>query len=265
MTTVQDVMEVLGRMASVQPGGTTVDGLIFGNPLSEVRGIAVAFMASHQAVDQAERLGANLILTHEGLYYSHADSGRQPKDIPVSRMKMERLAEAGMSVYRLHDAIHRTSPDCITEGLIRALGWVDCTIKRTSVASVVYIPQMSVEAVAGHLKERLGISYLRMSGDREAPCRRIGILAGYRGGGGQTIPLMEQEDLDLLVYGEGPEWETPEYVRDAAYQGRGKALLVLGHAESEIPGMRYAAELLREYFPTVPVYDIHMEPVFKVL
>ena len=35
------------------------------------------------------------------------------------------------------------------------------------------------------------------------------------GGGALAIPYFEAEHLDLIITGEGPEGETPEYVRDA--------------------------------------------------
>ena len=61
-----------------------------------------------------------------------------------------------------------------------------------------------------------------------------------------------KERLDLLLAGEGPEWETPEYIGDAAAQGRNPSMLLLGHAASEEPGMACAAKLLRELFRRFP-------------
>lgn len=55
-------------------------------------------------------------------------------------------------------------------------------------------------------------------------CQRIGLLAGYRGGGEVVIPLFQNQNLDLIIAGEGPEWESPEYVRDALQQGKKKHL-----------------------------------------
>ncbi|AHA58143.1 hypothetical protein M493_09737 [Geobacillus genomosp. 3] len=77
--------------------------------------------------------------------------------------------------------------------------------------------------------------------------------------------MFEQEHLDAIIYGEGPEWETPGYVRDAVHQGRRKALIVLGHAESEEPGMRYLAEWLGLQFPDVPIHFIQETPLFQVV
>ncbi|MCG5026939.1 Nif3-like dinuclear metal center hexameric protein, partial [Anoxybacillus flavithermus] len=111
----------------------------------------------------------------------------------------------------------------------------------------------------------LRLPFVRISGDLSAPCIRIGILVGYRGNGALSIPLFEQENLDAIIYGEGPEWETPEYIRDAVYQGRQKALIVLGHAESEEPGMRHLAEWLGSQFPYIPIYFIPETSIFQVI
>jgi len=119
--------------------------------------------------------------------------------------------------------------------------------------------------VAEYLKRQLDIRYLRSSGDLSKACHRIGLFVGYRGGGPLTIPLFEQHRLDLIVYGEGPEWETPEYVRDATHLGNNKALIVLGHAESEQPGMKLLAERLGPKLPEIPVYFIPIEHVLQVI
>ena len=67
-----------------------------------------------------------------------------------------------------------------------------------------------------------------------------------------------------MICGEGPEWEAPEYVRDAVYQKKNRALIVLGHAESESPGMEYYTELLQNSFPNIPVHYIKYDPIFRL-
>ena len=97
------------------------------------------------------------------------------------------------------------------------------------------------------------------------PCERVGIMVGYRGGGELAIPLFLNEHVDLVIAGEGPEWETPEYVKDAVYQGRNKALIMLGHAESEAAGMKYLADALSSQFPMLPVHFVEDRPVFQIV
>jgi putative NIF3 family GTP cyclohydrolase 1 type 2 len=115
------------------------------------------------------------------------------------------------------------------------------------------------------VKMQLGIQWIRSAGDLSQQCRRIGVLVGYRGGGPVAIPILEQHNLDLLIYGEGPEWETPEYVRDANVLGQLKTLIVLGHAESEQPGMKLLAERLDLRLPDIPTTFIPVEPVFQIV
>lgn len=242
-----------------------VDGLIHGDADEEVRGVAVAFIATERVVYHAKLLGANMLVTHEGIYHAHAGTAAQPENSSVARTKHEGILRNGMTVYRFHDGIHRYKPDGITVGLLKALQWEPYVEKLEPESAVLQIPPMRVEEAARHVKERLGISFLRFCGDSETVCRRVGVTAGYRGSGSQVIPLFERDGADLVLYGEGPEWEAPEYVRDAVYQGSQRALLVMGHAESESAGMRLTAELLREQFPRIPVHYIASEPVFTLL
>ena len=101
------------------------------------------------------------------------------------------------------------------------------------------------------LKVKLGIDTVRVVGNLDMSCRRVGLMVGSTGGRWQIRKLGTQ-DVDVLLSGEIAEWETCEYVRDAIAQGKKKALIVLGHANSEEPGMAYLVEWLRERFPEPP-------------
>ena len=54
-----------------------------------------------------------------------------------------------------------------------------------------------------------------------------------------------REQIDLLIVGELSEWETAEYIRDSISSGAKRALIVLGHAVSEEPGMKWMASRLQ--------------------
>lgn len=260
---IQDVInKLLEPVARVE---NSVDTLIAGEAQTEVTGIAVAFTASYQVIRQAVRLGANLIITHEGVFYSHREQAEWLETDPVYCEKRRLIEESGVALYRFHDYWHRRRPDGIMEGLIHAFGWQAYIEKNEAAHAVLAIPPMTVGDLAAFIKRRLGTGYVRAMGDLTMPCARIGLLAGYRGSGASAIPLFAKEKLDLIVYGEGPEWETPEYVRDAVQQGGRKALIVLGHAESEEPGMKYLAEWMKEAFPALPVHFIPEHPLFHII
>jgi putative NIF3 family GTP cyclohydrolase 1 type 2 len=259
------VEQVIGSLVGgVDLPERTVDTLKFGDPGAAVTGVAVAFMPTQQVLERTIRLGANLLIAHEGLFFSHHDGAPWEGD-PVYERKKRTIEEAGLAVFRLHDAVHRYRPDLVTEGLIRQLGWEPYVYERRPEAALVRLPPMTLERMAVYVKEKLGIPYVRIVGDPAQLCAKAGVTVGYRGSGAVAIPLLARDGADVALVGEGPEWETPEYVRDAVAQGRRKALLVLGHAASEEPGMRLAAARLRERFPSLPVHDLEAEPLFRMV
>ncbi|WP_239619086.1 Nif3-like dinuclear metal center hexameric protein [Cohnella mopanensis] len=258
--TIQNVIDALTKSICTIPD--SVDQLITGNPYMEVTGIAVTFMATRQVVEKAYRSGVNLIITHEGTYYSHRDLPLEANGL-VCAFKKDLIEQSGLAIYRFHDYWHRYQPDGIMEGLLFELGWQTFVTEHLPAASIVTLPTTTVGEVARHVKKQLGMDALRSVGNLSMKCERIGILAGYRGGGALAIPLFERHNVDLILYGEGPEWETPEYVRDAIHMRRSKALLVLGHLESEQPGMKLLAGRLSVMFPDVPIQFYPIDPVFR--
>jgi len=65
--------------------------------------------------------------------------------------------------------------------------------------------------------------------------------------------MLQRDDVEVLVMGEGVEWETVEYADDAAAEGRHKALIILGHIPSEQAGMEDCAPWLEGFVPEVKV------------
>ncbi|MDP4088584.1 MAG: Nif3-like dinuclear metal center hexameric protein [Bacillota bacterium] len=259
---IKDILDELNTPAV--PMESTVDNLLFGDTSSKVTGVAVTFLATQEIIEKAKALGVNLIISHEGIFYSHWGKTDALQDDSVYKQKCKTIAESDMAIFRYHDYVHRFLPDGITAGLLQALGWKDYEVENLPAASIVELPSSTVQNVISHVKQRLGIAYARYIGDPSITCRRIGVLVGYRGGGELAVSLFGKKNLDMIIYGEGPEWETPQYVRDAVQQGNEKALLVIGHAESEMPGMEYLAQYLQKKFPAIPVHFIPEGPVFKI-
>ncbi|MDK2902280.1 MAG: hypothetical protein PWQ93_199 [Clostridiales bacterium] len=243
----------------------TVDRIEFGNPDMIVEGIATAFLATQQIVEKAMKLGVNLIISHEGIFFSHWDKTEMLKADPVYKEKRKIIEENKIAIFRYHDYIHDHIPDGIMVGLLKELGWEKLEVRREQTASVIEIPTATLEEIILYIKKQLNVEHIRYIGNLAMPCRRIGLLVGYRGQGDLAIDLIQREKPELLIYGEGPEWETPEYIRDSIQQGRQRALIVLGHAESEAPGMKYLAGCLQNKFPDIPVYFIAETPIFKIL
>ncbi len=261
MVTIQDVMEQIEK--GIRLDSSTVDGLKYGNKEDQVKGIVVSFMASLDVIRKAVDLNANLLITHEGLFYQHHSNHLLEKNMSLIEQKKAIIEETNLAIYRNHDAIHRSDPDGITQGLIESLDWQQYVYENAPSHSIVHIPHKTPVQIASYLKEKLGIENIRFLGNPYIRCEKIAVLVGYRGHGVNTIPLLDK--VDLVIYGEGPEWETPEFVWDAIQQGASKGLIQLGHAESEDPGMKRLANQLQHTFPDVPVTFIPTASRFNVI
>lgn len=263
LLTVQQVIDTL--LQSSDRLDQTVDILEWGDSSATVSGIATCFMPTQYVLEQAVELGVNLLITHENAFYNHHNQSSQLEHDSVYLQKKAFIESNQLNIFRIHDYIHRSQPDGITYGLIQALDWDQFVIEHRNTASILSLPAASLEDLAVYIKSKLDIPYVRIVGNTEMSCSHIAVMVGYRGGGEHAIPFYERDQVDLIIAGEGPEWETPEYVRDAIHQQKARALLMLGHAESEAPGMKYLASELEKLFPSVPVRFITDKPLYKVI
>ena len=270
MPTINHVIHQLSALSGPLTAHT-VDTLKAGDETAEVRGIATVFMASHAILETAIERGLNLVITHEAPFYHHFDQIDILADDPIYLTKKALIEESGIAVFRWHDHIHRNAPDLVVEGLLRDLEWTPYVEAQESRMSLplktppLAIPTMTLEEVARYVKRKLDVPFVRVVGDLAMPCTRVGLLPGYCGGGALAIPFFQGDELDLIITGEGPEWETPEYVRDAVSQGRTKALIVLGHSKSEESGMKYLADWVKPMFPDIRIEFIADPPLFRAV
>ena len=108
------------------------------------------------------------------------------------------------------------------------------------------------------LKKTLGMKVIRIVGDPDMKCSRVGILVGggSLGLGQEEMPatLMNDQQLDVMICGEITEWTLSAYVRDAAALGFNKAMIIVGHERSEEPGMKELANRLQPLLAEIPVH-----------
>lgn len=233
----------------------TVDTLKFGDENTMVTGVALAFMPTYEVIEKAAQMQANLLIVHEGIFYKHQDQ-QINEHWPVFKEKIELIEKTGMSIYRLHDYIHKTQVDGIMEGLIKELEWECFVESHQRVYSILSLPSQSLKNILDEIKTKLNIQTIRYIGNLDKEYKRIAVMVGYRGGGEITIPAMIEEAIDLIIYGEGPEWETPEFIRDANQMGYEKAAILLGHLDSEEAGMKLLSNKIKHEFPDLPTHFI---------
>lgn len=248
--TARQVIEKIKLQIGAPIDPNTVDTFKAGDPETPVTGIATTFLDTYDVLREAVAQGANLVITHEPTFYNHLDETAFLKGDPVFEQKMTYIREHHLVIWRFHDQWHWRKPDGIVEGFTQAVGWQK--YRRPYEENAYTLPPVTVGQLAAALQDKLNSRSIRVVGD---PLLRVTDVAYLPGASGEDkqIKALERDDVQVLVAGEAREWETVEYVRDAAAQGRRKALILLGHEVSEEVGMEYCARWLRQLFPAVPV------------
>lgn len=241
--TVQQVIDLILADIPGAPFKETVDTIKTGNAQQAVTGIVTTMFATVDVIRQTIAAGANFIIAHEPTFYNHLDEVSWLGDDPVYQYKRELLDKHNIVVWRFHDYIHSHKPDGVLMGVLTKLGWQK--YYNAGNPSMINLPKgETLEDIVALSKRGMGIRQVRIVGDLKQTCQRIALLPGAAGGRSQ-INLLRQETPDLLIVGEVNEWETPEYIRDARSKGVAMALIVLGHAESEEPGLEWLVPWLQ--------------------
>lgn len=248
--TAGQVIEQIKAHVGVPWQAKTVDTVKAGDPDTVVTGIATTFAATMDVLERAAASGKNLIVAHEPTFYNHLDETEALKNDPVYQAKQQFIKQHNLVVFRFHDHWHEHKPDGILNGMTEALGWQSYQSKATP--HLFEHPNVTLDQLAEEVKSKLDIRAVRVVGDRNMKVMGIAFLPGASGSDKQ-IEALERDDVQVLVAGESREWETVEYVRDAAREGKQKALILLGHVPSEEAGMKYCAEWLKTFLPGMPV------------
>lgn len=250
--TAQQVVERIQKQSGVPWRAPTVDTFKAGDPNTPVKGIAVTMMATYDVLQRAAAGGANFIITHEPTFYGHQDvtGGLEGENDAVLAAKQTFIKEHGLVVFRFHDHLHRMQPDPVLTGVVSILGWQKYQASPDALKFV--IPAITLEDLALQIKTKFGIRTLRVVGDPQRKITKIGFSPGASGFAAHRRMLQDNE-VEALIFGEGTEWETMEYASDAIAQGKAKALILMGHIPSEEAGMKECAKWLQTFVPEVPV------------
>lgn len=254
--TAQQVIDRMKANVGIPWGsGPTVDTFKAGDPNTPVEGIATCMMATFDVLQRAADQGANLIITHEPTFWGHLDSlePMTAENDAVLQAKRDFIKEHNMVIFRFHDHIHQMQPDMIVHGVVRELGWEKF---RSADSDLKYVlPETTLAELATDIARKLGIRTLRVTGDPAAKVSRIGFSPGFSGFNAHR-KLLQDDNVEVLVYGEAHEWETIEYMADAITAGRKKGLITLGHIPSEEAGMKECAAWLKTFVPELPIHFI---------
>jgi len=250
--TARGVIERIQKNTGVPWQKETVDTFKAGDPDATVTGIVTTMFPTFRVLKAAAASGKNLIICHEPAFYDHFDQAADlTKDGDrVLADKKAFIDKNGLIVWRFHDHWHLRRPDGILQGMVRALGWEK--LQDSSDPETFHLPQTRLSDLCLELKSRLGTEEVRVIGNPDMVLSTVSFLPGAPDSIEQMRSLA-RPDVDAAIIGEAREWETVEYARDAADEGKPKALIILGHVPSEEAGMKECARWLRTFVTEIPV------------
>ncbi|MBQ9007664.1 MAG: Nif3-like dinuclear metal center hexameric protein [Atopobiaceae bacterium] len=253
-------------------GATTRDQILWGDSEQELTGVVTCIWASADVIREAAVRGANLIVSHEALFWNHGDHTdwleKQGNETFLAKRAL--LEEHGICVWRFHDFIHSGVPVRLFDGwAVQGLAEVEATEGWTDgifaplAAKLGYtpLPEMGpgilfcgceVDGITAHelaqeLVEKLGLTGTRIEGDPTTVVHRAAVamhLLGYVDN--QVISLAARHNIDCLLCMDRTDYTAAQWVRDSCQLGRKRAIIDVGHFNIEEPGMEACAGWLSE-------------------
>lgn len=228
------------------------EGFRFGRTDIRVTGIQVCWKPTVAAIEQAERNGCNLIVTHEELNFPPAYAGADFETglCGATARRIRALAHSGITVFRAHSSLDRYA---ILDTFAEMMGLSVPQISDDDYSQRVYdIEPVRFDDLCEHVRQSMGADALRVCGDPDQIIRRVGLPWGGVGISANQNFVQDYIRLgaEALIGGECEE------IPFLAARDAGVCYIETGHSMSENPGLRRVAERLKKHFG-VPVcfYD----------
>jgi len=253
---------------------TTRDKVLYGNPELDCTGIVTTCFASVEVIRKAARLGANLIIVHEALFWNRGDKTEWLSENQVFLEKKKLLDDTGIVVWRDHDYIHSGIPlsdgeyvDGIFYGIMVRLGWEKYLVDSQFRPLCFEIPHKPVKIFARELMEKFGISGIKVIGDLNTEVHRFMIAEHIIGPNDNPIlSKIEGGNYDTVLAMEITDFTVSEYIRDSGMLGKPKVVLAIGHFNLEEVGMEYMMEYLPALFNnTIPCHFVQSGDSFSYI
>lgn len=175
-------------------------GLVVGHPDTEVHRALLAVDVTEEVLDEAEREGCDLVITHHPIIFHPLR--RLNSATPVERC-VERAIRKGIALYACHTNLD-SAPQGMSWRLAEQLGIENLTLLEPSAKGegvgfgvVGELPEpQSVEAFLQHVKERLSIGVIRHSDLIDREVRRVAVCTGA---GASLIGEARRAEADLYL------------------------------------------------------------------
>ena len=271
---IAEIIEKLEQWHAPVDHPHTVDTVKIGDISQECTGIAVTCFASVDVVRKAIENGCNLIICHEPLFYGDQEENGMSNEDPVFTEKRKLLDDAGIVVWRDHDHMHgpggpgaevHTEIDYIYYGIMKKLGWEQYRMGEETKPLWFQIPKTTVKELTQKLLESLNLTGARIVGDQDAEVSTV-FICEHVTGRGDARTITKAVKADVMIPLEIVDWTLSAYVRDSCQLNMAKAIIEMGHFNTEELGMQYMLEWLPEIIGTeVPLQFIQSGDSFSYI
>lgn len=239
-----------------------MDRIIVGDAQTVVRGIAVMWTPTWDALRRAVADGCNVVVAHEPTFYSHFDldgfeeqagkisAAAQRALVPTRDAKLRWIQENGLVVIRSHDVVDRM-PGGVPDSLVRQLGFAesDVLVRKDPYRIVQIVPAVTAAELAQRLAKafaRIGQPGVAFYGDPQRRVEKLGLGTGYGCVPWDFVSL--GADMCVTIDDRIKTWIETEWADDAGFP-----MIVIHHGTSEEWGVHSLHAKLSAAFPQIPV------------
>ena len=224
------------------------NGLEFGSLDNELKGIVTCWSPTLTVVEKAVSNNANLIISHEWLFYEYMGNKWLEKENwtfakQANLRRLQSLSRNNITVLKYHSNWD-VAPGGTADSFGEYLGFKNL-VKKGKLIRVYKEKPILLKELADLVAKKLKVASVEVSGDRNEEIRYIGTAIG---GLGQIFTYPDDfadSQAKVLIFG-----EMLEYTKIYAYES-GYSYIVTSHEASEMPGMLKLATLLRRKFPNI--------------
>ncbi len=240
----------------------TVDGFRFGDPETEVTGIAVAWKPYLSDLQRAKELGCNLFVGHESIFRegSMKPGDESPAAEPREQPKVQWLRENGMVVYRCHDLWDMYPGLGVMDSWARGLGFEGKPLATLDFCRIEDVSGHTFGSLCAQVAARVkdvGQEAILACGDPNQPVTKLAL-----GAGGSLLSRVLEMGADVY-------FSYDDYfrqVREGAFlRDIGVPYMVVNHGALEEWGVRNLGPFLEERLPGVPVHVLRQGCIYRVV
>ena len=236
------VNELVAHVVELKGSGLNHDeGVLYGDPKAEVKGVLLTWMATVPALQAAAQEGCNVVLCHERFYLCPGDLRPQHAAWVPNQARLRAAAAGDLAVLRVHGSLDLI---CVYDDFAAALGLEDPT-PGTGWHKVFPVQETTVRELVERVKTTFHLPHVRVAGDMDKRVSCIGLPWGGLGLDSNIGYVQSVLELgaDVLIAGEADEYGFT-FANDA-----GVPMIETGHSVSENLGVRNFADRLRQDFP----------------